>query len=67
MPIIGFLSGRDPRWLSTLEEIEKELVSASLVYRYRLRTAADDGLPGKKALFRCVLSGMWNALQEQGN
>lgn len=51
MPITGFLSGRDPRWLSTLEEIEKELISASLVYRYRLGTAADDGLPGEEGTF----------------
>lgn len=51
MPIIGFLGGRDPRWLSTLEEIEKELVSASLVYRYRMGTAAEDGLPGEEGTF----------------
>jgi pentatricopeptide repeat protein len=34
MPLIRFIGPRDPRWLSTLEAIERELVSDSLVYRY---------------------------------
>lgn len=49
--MIGFLGGRDPRWLSTLEEKEKELVSASLVYRYRPEKSTDDGLPGEQGTF----------------
>ncbi len=35
MPFIRFISPKDPRWLSTLKRIEDELVSDSLVYRYR--------------------------------
>lgn len=35
MPIVGFISPKDPRWLSTLKAIEKDLVSDSLVYRYK--------------------------------
>lgn len=34
MPLVRFISPHDPRWLSTLACIEKELVSDSLVYRY---------------------------------
>lgn len=34
MPLMRFISPRDPKWLSTLACIEKELVSDSLVYRY---------------------------------
>lgn len=35
MPLTRFVGPRDPRWLSTLEALERELVSDSLVYRYR--------------------------------
>ncbi len=51
MPLIRFLGARDPRWLSTLEVIENELVSDSLVYRYRPETAASDGLEGEEGTF----------------
>lgn len=51
MPLIRFLGARDPRWLSTLKVIEEELVSDSLVYRYRPETAASDGLEGEEGTF----------------
>jgi GH15 family glucan-1,4-alpha-glucosidase len=35
MPLIRFISPFEPKWLSTLEAIDKELVSDSLVYCYR--------------------------------
>lgn len=35
MPLTRFIGPRDPKWLSTLDCIERELVSDSLVYRYR--------------------------------
>jgi GH15 family glucan-1,4-alpha-glucosidase len=44
MPLVRFISPKDPRWLSTLKRIEEELVSDSLVYRYRPNKAAPDGL-----------------------
>jgi GH15 family glucan-1,4-alpha-glucosidase len=34
MPLVGFISATDPRWLSTLREVEKRLVRDSLVRRY---------------------------------
>ena len=34
MPLTRFIGPRDPRWLSTLQAIEDNLVSDSLVYRY---------------------------------
>jgi GH15 family glucan-1,4-alpha-glucosidase len=50
MPIIRFIGPTDPRWLSTLKRIEEELVSDSLVYRYR--TDQDlDGLKGGEGTF----------------
>src|SRR5207249_3568507 len=44
MPLMRFISPKDPRWLSTLKRIEDELVSDSLVYRYKPELAAPDGL-----------------------
>jgi GH15 family glucan-1,4-alpha-glucosidase len=50
MPLVRFVSPTDPRWLSTLRAIERELVSDSLVYRYRLDRSAD-GLTGVEGTF----------------
>jgi GH15 family glucan-1,4-alpha-glucosidase len=41
----------DPRWISTLRAIESELVSDSLVYRYRLVDGFSDGLTGQEGTF----------------
>lgn len=35
MPLTRFIGPKDPRWLSTLKVIEEDLVSDSLVYRYK--------------------------------
>lgn len=51
MPLVRFISPKDPRWLSTLDRIEKELVSDSLVYRYRPDIAAPDGFIGHEGTF----------------
>ena len=37
IPLVGFTGAEDPRFLSTLERIEAELVTDSLVHRYRDR------------------------------
>ncbi|MFL5728010.1 MAG: glycoside hydrolase family 15 protein [Cytophagaceae bacterium] len=51
MPLIRFISPKDPRWLSTLEYIEKELVSDSLVHRYNPAVAAPDGFSSREGTF----------------
>ncbi len=51
MPLVRFISPRDPRWLSTLKRIEDELVSDSLVYRYRPEVAAPDGFLSHEGTF----------------
>jgi len=51
MPMVKFIAPRDPRWLSTLAAIERELVDDSLVYRYRVGDAAKDGLTGDEGTF----------------
>jgi GH15 family glucan-1,4-alpha-glucosidase len=50
MPLQGFIAPRDPMWLSTLEAMERELVSDSLVYRYNPSTSPD-GLAGDEGTF----------------
>jgi GH15 family glucan-1,4-alpha-glucosidase len=51
LPLVRFLSPTDPRWISTLRGIERELVSDSLVYRYRLGEGFSDGLTGEEGTF----------------
>ena len=50
MPLVKFISPKDPRWLSTLDAIKDELVSDSLVYRYNA-AASPDGLEGEEGTF----------------
>ncbi|MFJ9643158.1 glycoside hydrolase family 15 protein [Streptomyces sp. NPDC101206] len=50
MPVVGFLSPRDRRWLSTLDAIEADLVSDSLVHRYDPELAPD-GISGDEGTF----------------
>jgi GH15 family glucan-1,4-alpha-glucosidase len=51
MPLFRFISPKDPRWLSSLKRIEEELVTDSLVYRYRPDVAAPDGLVSREGTF----------------
>lgn len=50
MPIIRFIGPTDPKWLSTLKCIEDQLVSDSMVYRYRTDEKFD-GLTGGEGTF----------------
>ena len=50
MPLMGFIAPRDPMWLSTLDAMDGELVSDSLVYRYN-PSASPDGLAGSEGTF----------------
>ncbi|MFG2309998.1 glycoside hydrolase family 15 protein [Streptomyces sp. NPDC048566] len=49
-PRVGFISPRSPGWLSTLDAMERVLVSDSLVYRYDPQ-ASPDGLRGGEGTF----------------
>ncbi|MEW2166880.1 glycoside hydrolase family 15 protein [Streptomyces sp. NPDC007084] len=49
-PRVGFVSPRSPGWLSTLDAMERVLVSDSLVYRYDPE-ASPDGLRGSEGTF----------------
>jgi GH15 family glucan-1,4-alpha-glucosidase len=50
MPLEGFIPPTDPMWLATLEAMDSELVSDSLVYRYNPATSPD-GLAGDEGTF----------------
>ncbi|PTN12584.1 glycoside hydrolase family 15 protein [Nitrosomonas aestuarii] len=51
IPLVRMLSPKEPRWISTLRAIEKELVTDSLVYRYKLSNGASDGLSDDEGTF----------------
>ena len=51
IPLVRMLSPKEPRWISTLKAIEKELVTDSLVYRYKLEDGASDGFSGEEGTF----------------
>jgi GH15 family glucan-1,4-alpha-glucosidase len=51
MPLLKFVSPRDPMWLSTLRAVESDLVDDSLVYRYKIGDSPVDGLQGGEGTF----------------
>lgn len=54
LPAIGFIDGDDPKMISTIDAIEKELSCGhGLFYRYK----TSDGLPGKEGAF--LLASFW--------
>jgi len=65
MPTVGMIDGRDPLWLSTLREMDKELVTDSLVYRYDPE-ASPDGLRGSEGTFSLCTFAYVDALTRAG-
>jgi len=65
MPTVGFIGGTDPRWLSTLEAMDEELVTDSLVYRYD-PDASPDGLRGSEGTFSLCSFAYVDALTRAG-
>jgi GH15 family glucan-1,4-alpha-glucosidase len=65
MPQMGFIAGRDPMWLSTLDAMSDELVSDSLVYRYN-PGASPDGLRGDEGTFSLCTFWYVDALTRAG-
>src|SRR5690606_34960522 len=52
MPILRFCTTTEPQWVSTFEKIEKNLVTAPLVYRYKTSEYLNsDGVRGTEATF----------------
>jgi GH15 family glucan-1,4-alpha-glucosidase len=65
MPLEGFIAPDDPMWLSTLEAMDRELVSDSLVYRYN-PSASPDGLAGDEGTFSLCTFWYVDALASAG-
>jgi GH15 family glucan-1,4-alpha-glucosidase len=51
MAMTKFISPTDPRWKSTMQAIEKNLVEDSLLRRYNAGKAASDSMKGRKGTF----------------
>ncbi|MEV6172575.1 glycoside hydrolase family 15 protein [Streptomyces sp. NPDC051954] len=65
MPTVGFITPDDPMWTSTLEAMDRELVSDSLVYRYNPE-ASPDGLRGSEGTFSLCTFMYVDALARAG-
>ena len=65
MPLVFFLSPTDPRMLSTLEAVQRELVSDSLVHRYNPELSPD-GLEGQEGTFSICTFWLVEALTRAG-
>ena len=71
IPEVGFLPPDDPRVVSTVQVIQRELMSDGLVRRYQLAEAtggqaSPDGLPGSEGAFLACSFWLANALQMIG-
>ena len=65
MSTVGFVTPKDPRWLSTLEAMEVELVTDSLMYRYD-PAASPDGLRGSEGTFSLCTFAYVDSLARAG-
>jgi GH15 family glucan-1,4-alpha-glucosidase len=65
MPLVGFVAPSDPMWLQTLDAMDGELVSDSLVYRYD-PSASPDGLRGHEGTFSICTFWYVDALARSG-
>jgi GH15 family glucan-1,4-alpha-glucosidase len=65
MATVGFVTPMDPMWLSTLDAMERELVTDSLVYRYD-PGASPDGLAGSEGTFSLCSFAYVDALARAG-
>jgi len=66
MPLMRFISPRDPRMLGTLDRTLEELASDSLVHRYEIGKGAGDGLTGREGTFSICTFWLVEALARAG-
>ena len=62
MPLVGFLSAKDPRMTSTIHHIKEELSKDDLLYRYNV----DDGQMGREGAFTVCSFWMVDCLTRLG-
>jgi GH15 family glucan-1,4-alpha-glucosidase len=66
MPLMLFVSPRDPRMLATLNRVRGELAADALVRRYEIGKAARDGLPGHEGFFTVCSFWLVEAMTRAG-
>jgi GH15 family glucan-1,4-alpha-glucosidase len=59
MPLLRFISPTDPRWVSTMQAVKKDLVDDSLVRRYAVRGGQADGFEDEEGTF--TICSFWYA------
>ena len=67
MPMVKFISPTDPRFLSTLRAMDDDIIDDSLVYRYKIGTAAQDGLMGEEGTFNMCSFWLAEAVARSGD
>ncbi len=67
MPLMRFVSPKDPRMVATIARIRKELSADSLVRRYEIGKAARDGLPGSEGFFSACSFWLVEAMARAGD
>ncbi|WP_246833936.1 glycoside hydrolase family 15 protein [Pedobacter sp. G11] len=66
MPLTHFIAPLEPRWLSTMEAVKKNLLQDVLVYRYRNTEHKFDGLEGEEGTFNMCSFWYIEALAKSG-
>jgi len=66
MPLMRFVSGADPRMVSTIQRIREQLAEDGLVFRYDMDKAARDGLPGHEGFFSACSFWLVEAMTDAG-
>ena len=66
MPLVGFLPATDPRVVSTVDAIRRELTVDGLVRRYSPEESGVDGLPAGEGVFLACTFWLVNVLELQG-
>ena len=66
MSLMHFISPREPRWLSTMDVVEKELGLDVLLYRYKNGIDKFDGLEGEEGTFNMCSFWFIEALAKSG-
>jgi GH15 family glucan-1,4-alpha-glucosidase len=67
MPLVKFISPTDPRFRDTLEAMKTDIIDDSLVYRYKIGQAADDGLMGDEGTFNMCSFWLAEAVARSGD
>jgi GH15 family glucan-1,4-alpha-glucosidase len=66
LPLMRFVSPTDPRMISTMRAICRQLTTGSLVRRYEIGVAAEDGLTGGEGYFTTCAFWLVEAMARAG-